>query len=61
MPDLLTEDLRRQVEKVKKLHEIDIKSKNIEAPLPYALRRKYPNAGKEIAWQYVFSCKKFNL
>ena len=54
LPDILYKDLKNQISKVSKLHNIDIKKRNIEVPLPYALRRKYPNAGKELAWQYVF-------
>ena len=32
-----------------------------EAPLPDALARKYPNAGKEWGWQYVFPADKVAL
>jgi integrase len=30
-----------------------------ETILPYALARKYPNAGKEFGWQYAFPADKF--
>jgi integrase len=29
--------------------------------LPYALQRKYPNANREFAWQYVFPAKSISL
>ena len=29
-----------------------------EAPLPNALLKKYPNAGKELGWQYLFPADK---
>jgi len=29
--------------------------------LPHALARKYPNAGKELAWQYIFPSKKMSI
>jgi integron integrase len=57
LPNILVNDLKQQIEKVENLHKLDNKSKNIEAPLPYALRKKYPNAGKELAWQYIFPAK----
>ncbi|HKI79230.1 MAG TPA: integron integrase [Ignavibacteriaceae bacterium] len=57
LPNILVNDLKQQIEKVKNLHKLDNRSKNIEAPLPYALRKKYPNAGKELAWQYIFPAK----
>ena len=30
-----------------------------EVNLPYALKKKYPKAGKEFGWQYVFSADKY--
>jgi len=57
LPNILVNDLKQQIEKVENLHKLNDKSKNIEAPLPYALRKKYPNAGKELAWQYIFPAK----
>jgi integrase len=39
---------------VKNQHEADLRAGHGEANLPGALSRKYPNAGKEWAWQYVF-------
>jgi hypothetical protein len=32
-----------------------------EAPLPDALERKYPNAGREWGWQYVFPSARLNV
>lgn len=46
--------LQRHSEKVKKLHERDLKRGDGTAPLPYALTRKYPNANKEFGRQYLF-------
>lgn len=57
LPDILAGDLRNQIAKVETLFKTDRKDKRIEAPLPYALKRKYPNAGKELAWQYIFPSK----
>ncbi|MBU0600399.1 integron integrase [bacterium] len=47
---LLLEHLRR----VKILHEEDLQKGMGEVYLPFALERKYANAGREWGWQYVF-------
>jgi len=48
-PDRLEEPLRRHLEKVRKLHEQDLRDGYREVSLPCALARKHPNAGKELA------------
>jgi integron integrase len=58
LPVSLHEDLRAHLEKVRGWHEADLAHGYGEAPLPDALGRKYPNAGKEWAWQYVFPADK---
>ena len=54
LPELVKNDLRLHLEKVKAIHEEDIKSGQGEVYLPDALARKYPKAEKEWKWQYVF-------
>ncbi|MBL8529794.1 MAG: integron integrase [Burkholderiales bacterium] len=54
LPDGLVEPLRNYLPRVRRLHERDLAAGFGEAALPYALARKYPNAGREWAWQYVF-------
>jgi integrase len=39
---------------VKEIHQEDLRAGFGEVYLPYALERKYPNAGREWGWQYVF-------
>ena len=39
-------------------HEADLAEGYGEAPLPDALARKYPSAGREWGWQYVFPAHK---
>ena len=48
------EQLQAHLKDVKQLHEKDLALGHGEVHLPDALSRKYPNAGKEWAWQYVF-------
>ncbi len=54
LPRVAVEPLRGHLLQVKHLHVQDIASGGGEVFLPYALERKYPNAGKEWGWQYVF-------
>ena len=60
LPAKLIEPLRRQLEKVRVLHENDLKAGFGEVHLPFALARKYKNAAKELRWQYVFPSVKLS-
>ncbi len=46
--------LERHLCHVKNIHKKDIMDGYGDVYLPHALSRKYPNAGKEWAWQYIF-------
>lgn len=52
------EPLQRHLEKVKGIHEEDLKAGFGRVYLPFALKRKYPNAEREWGWQYVFPSSK---
>lgn len=54
LPQTLVEPLQAQLERVRVFHEQDLKSGVGPVYLPYALERKYPNAGRELGWQYMF-------
>jgi integron integrase len=54
LPDALRNDIAAQMQKAKILHEQDRASKAAGVQLPAALERKYPNAGKEWAWFWLF-------
>ncbi|HEY2982146.1 MAG TPA: integron integrase, partial [Anaerolineales bacterium] len=54
LPDSLVPALRVQIASVRRLHEQDLKEGLGDVALPYALDRKYPQAGRELAWQFVF-------
>jgi hypothetical protein len=51
---ILIEPLRDHLAPVRRLHDRDPAGGHGEVWLPHALARKYPLAGKEWAWQYVF-------
>ena len=54
LPRRLRERLLEQVERVRIQHGQDLAAGAGEVFLPHALARKYPNAGREFSWQYVF-------
>lgn len=54
LPDSLADPLGEHLERVRRLHHMDIDEGYGEVHLPYALERKYPNAGRSWSWQYVF-------
>ncbi|MEZ5576966.1 MAG: integron integrase [Candidatus Competibacteraceae bacterium] len=54
LADVLIEPLQTHLADVKILHEQDLREGFGNVYLPFALERKYPNAGREWGWQYVF-------
>jgi integron integrase len=58
LPSELIDDLKLELEKVKRLHEKDLEEGYGTVHLPYALARKYPNAAREWCWQYVFPSRQ---
>ncbi len=54
LPDQLIEPLQTHLLQVKQLHLTDLEKGYGAVYLPFALERKYPNANKELGWQYVF-------
>ncbi len=50
----LEPELRRHLEWVRGVHQIDVQAGLGEVWLPDALARKYPSAPREWGWQYVF-------
>jgi integron integrase len=54
LPASLADDLRLQIESVHQLHKRDLAAGHGEVRLPYALARKYPSAGRELKWQFLF-------
>ena len=53
-PDALLASMRLHIHQVRIQHELDLTQGYGTVYLPYALERKYPNANREFAWQYVF-------
>ena len=54
LPQAVAEPLQAHLRAVRELHRADVDAGYGEVYLPHALDRKYPNAGREWGWQYVF-------
>jgi integron integrase len=61
LPGSLKPALMLHLKKVQLLHQEDLNAGFGSAYLPDALERKYPNAAKTWAWQYVFPASKRSL
>ena len=55
LPDFILPGLKIAVDKAREYFEMDQKNGIDYVYLPDALSRKYPNAGKQFKWQFVFA------
>jgi integron integrase len=60
LPEKINEELKLHLKMISVLHERDLLNGYGEVFLPDALGRKYPNAAKSFAWQYVFPASKIS-
>jgi integron integrase len=58
LPKKIIVPLQQHLERVKAVHETDIREGYGRVYLPFALARKYPNTNREWCWQYVFPASK---
>lgn len=61
LPALAADALKLHLQQVRRLHAQDLKEGFGEVYLPFALAKKYPNAPREWAWQYVFPSGKRSI
>ena len=57
LPGRLVDDLRRQLDFVRRQHAEDVNCGAGWVWLPYALAEKSPNAGRSPSWQYLFPAR----
>lgn len=57
MPDFVIPGLQAAIERTRRFHEQDREMGIHHVYLPGALARKYPNAGRELKWQFVFASR----
>jgi integron integrase len=60
LPVSLVEPLHREIEKRRILHEEDLAAGFGNVFLPGAIGRKYPNAARELGWQYIFASSRYS-
>ncbi len=58
LPGCLIDQLRTQIETVKRMHAKDLADGYGDVYLPHALAKKLPNAGKQTEWQFLFPSTK---
>ena len=61
LPAIVAADLARHLEAMKQQHELDVHQGAGWVELPGALARKYPHAGREWPWQWVFPATRLYL
>jgi integron integrase len=61
LPARLVQPIRELLEERRRWHHLDLSTNHASVDLPFALSRKYPNAGKEWAWQYVFATPEYHV
>jgi integron integrase len=61
LPGAVREPLQEHLTEVKALHNQDLAKGFGQVYLPDALGRKYPNAAKDWAWQYVFPSSRLSV
>jgi integron integrase len=61
LPASLVQPLRALLEERRRWHHIDLATNHASVSLPHALARKYPNAGRDWAWQYVFATPGYHI
>ena len=61
LPEDLRQSLRAQIEQARRIHGRDLAEGLGEVWLPDSLQRKYKNAGREFAWQYIFPAARISV
>ncbi len=60
LPESLIEPMRKHLHRVAMIHQQDLDNGYGAVYLPEALARKYPNANRELIWQYVFPSREIS-
>jgi integron integrase len=61
LPQQVQRPLRLHLDRVKELHRQDLARGGGKVYLPFALKRKYPNAERAWIWQYVFPAARVSV
>ncbi|MCA3072160.1 MAG: tyrosine-type recombinase/integrase, partial [Rhodocyclaceae bacterium] len=55
LPQSLAPELREVLAERERWHSVDLATGRADVELPHALHLKYPNAGRQLGWQFVFA------
>lgn len=58
LPEIVIPAMEKHLRKVRAIHQRDLKAGFGTVYLPHALARKYPNADRSWAWQFIFPASK---
>jgi integron integrase len=61
LSDKIVHRLKLQIEKAKIIHRQDLNDGHGTVYLPFAIERKYKNAGKDWRWQFVFPAPNLSI
>jgi len=61
LPHRLVQPITALLEERRRWHHIDLATARASVDLPNALARKYPRAGSEWSWQYVFATSGYHI
>ncbi len=61
LPRTLEDPLRRQIERVRLIHQQDLSDGHGRIFLPHALAEKYPGADRQFGWQYLFPAARRSI
>ena len=61
LPEVLKDDLIRHLSEIRSIYDQDRKTEINGVWLPGALEKKYPNAGKEWGWFWVFPSRSLSI
>lgn len=60
IPESLVDELRDHLAARRVMHDTDLATGHADVELPYAIERKYPQAGQQWVWQYVFAAAGYS-
>ena len=60
LPEKVIRPLRDHLKYVRKIFEKDLHDGHDSIYMPFALEKKYPNAGKEFGWRFIFPASKIS-
>ena len=61
LPEFIKNDLKLHLDKIRALYDLDRQNDTPGVEMPGALDSKYPNAGKEWIWQWVFPSQVLSM